>query len=310
MEELNAKMQMAKIRNFEKGFMATHLVNLGAKLGIFEALNENKPEYYTIPQDQSLVSQELLLFENSGADDLEDFTDSQFSKARFTMIMPALDAIVYGPYFDKIKARFDEIMGGTAEVTYAGIMTLMTGDIGALIESLAATYLLAFMIITPLMMLLLGSVRVGLISMIPNLTPIIITLGIMGWRGFPMDAFTLLTGSIALGLAVDDTIHFMHNFRRYYQQCGDTRDAVRKTLSTTGQALFITTAVLASGFFVYIHSSMVNLMNFGILTGFTIIMALLADIILAPALMVVLEPFMKKTYRQQSTSEPPFIPTV
>lgn len=268
---------------------------------IHKALNENKTDYYAIPQDPELISQELLLFENSGADDLEDFTDSQFSKTRFTMILPARDSIVYEPYFDKLKVRFSEIMGDKAEVSYAGIMTMMTGALSALIKSLAQTYLLALMIITPLMMLLIGSVRAGLISMIPNLTPIIITLGIMGWFGFPMDAFTLLTGSIALGLAVDDTIHFMHNFRRYYQQCGDTKEAVRKTLSTTGQALFITSAVLASGFFIYMFSSMVNLINFGILTGFTIIMALLADIILAPALMVVLERFMNASYQTNAS---------
>lgn len=264
---------------------------------INKALNENNPDYYAIPQDPALIAQELLLFENSGADDLEDFTDSQFSKARFTMILPARDSVVYEPYFNQLKNRFSEIMGDKAEVSYAGIMTMMTGALIVLMNSLAKTYLLALMIITPLMMLLIGSVRAGLISMIPNLTPIIITLGIMGWIGFPMDAFTLLTGSIALGLAVDDTIHFMHNFRRYYQQCGDTKEAVRKTLATTGQALFITSAVLASGFFIYMFSSMVNLINFGILTGFTIIMALLADIILAPALMVVLERFMNASYQ-------------
>jgi hypothetical protein len=264
---------------------------------IHKALNENRPEFYAIPQDPDLLSQELLLFENSGADDLSDFTDSQFSTARFTMILPALDAINYNPYTELLKSRFDAIFDGTAEVSYAGIITLMTGAITALMDSLAKTYVLAFLIITPLMMLIIGSFRVGLISMIPNLTPIIIILGIMGWRDFPMDAFTLLTGSIALGLAVDDTIHFMHNFRRYYQQSGDTKIAVRKTLSTTGQALFITSAVLSCGFFIYMFSSMNNLINFGVLTGITIILALLADIILAPALMVVLEPLMKSTYK-------------
>lgn len=267
---------------------------------IHQALHENNAEFYRVPQDQALLSQELLLFENSGTDELMGVADAQFSKARFIMVLPAVDSILYKPYLDTLKVRFKEIMGDSVEVSYVGIMTLLTGTIGALIESLAKTYVLAFIIITPLMMIITGSVRVGLISMIPNLTPIIITLGVMGWRGFPMDAFTLLTGSIALGLAVDDTIHFMHNFRRYYRQTSDTRLAIRKTLETTAQALFITSAVLSSGFFVYIFSSMINLINFGILTGFTIIMALLADIILAPALMVVLEPFMKKSYRQKN----------
>lgn len=263
---------------------------------IHQALNENRSEYYTLPQDRQLIAQELLLFENSGSDDLEDVVDTRFSKARLTFMLPAIDAVEYGPYLDEVKHHFQNVFGDTARITITGLMSLMAGTINALMSSLAKTYILAFLIITPLMMLIIGNVRVGLLSMIPNLTPIIITLGVMGWRGFPMDAFTLLTGSIALGLAVDDTIHFMHNYRRFYEQTGDNRLAVRRTLATTGQAMFITSVVLCSGFFVYLLSSMHNLSNFGLLTGFTIIMALLADIILAPALMTLIgQKFLSKT---------------
>jgi hypothetical protein len=148
------------------------------------------------------------------------------------------------------------------------------------------SYIIALCVITPLMVLLIQSLRGGLLSMVPNLAPVIITLGLMGWLGFPMDGFTLLIGSIAIGLAVDDTIHFMHNFQRYYSASGDAPGAVHQTLQTTGRALLFTSLVLSTGFFIYMFSSMQNLSNFGLLTGFCIIVAFLADAILAPALMV------------------------
>jgi len=129
-------------------------------------------------------------------------------------------------------------------------------------------------------------VRIGLVAMIPNLTPIILTLGLMGWTGIPIDAFTMLIGSIAIGLAVDDTIHFMHNFRRYFEASGDVRQAVHETMTSTGQALLYTSLVLSAGFFIYMFATMHNLFYFGLLTGLTIILAFLADIILAPALMM------------------------
>ena len=107
----------------------------------------------------------------------------------------------------------------------------------------------------------------------------------MGWTGIPLDAFTLLVGSIAIGLAVDDTIHFMHNFRRYFDETGDVAHSIRETLRSTGQALLYTSLVLSAAFFIYMFASMDNLFYFGFLTGFTIILAFLADLILAPALL-------------------------
>ncbi len=136
------------------------------------------------------------------------------------------------------------------------------------------------------MVLLLGSLRIGLLSMIPNLTPVIITLGFMGWAGVPVDLFTMLIGCIALGLAVDDTIHFMHGFKSCHDKTGNAESAVFETLHSTGRAMLITTCVLSLGFFIFMLADMKNIFNFGFLTGITIIMALLSDYFIAPALMV------------------------
>jgi hypothetical protein len=102
-----------------------------------------------------------------------------------------------------------------------------------------------------------------------------------------MNLFTMLVGNIAIGLAVDDTIHFMHNFRRYFEETGDAEFAVMETLHTAGRAMLVTSCVLSIGFFIFIFATMNNLFHFGLLTGFTIVMALAADYFIAPALMVI-----------------------
>ncbi len=250
-----------------------------------QALNENREEFYTIPDDRQLIAQELLLFENSGSDDLEDFVDSRFQTARFTAKLPWADGVYYSKLIDDLNERFHRVLGADVKVAVTGMVALLSRTMYATILSMSESYLIAAGVITLMMILLIGNLRIGLVSMIPNLTPIILTLGIIGWFGMPLDLFTILIGSIAIGLAVDDTIHFMHNYRRYHHDTGDVDEAVRRTLLTTGRAMLVTTIVLAIGFFIYVFSNMYNIRDFGILTGFTIIMALLADFFLAPALM-------------------------
>jgi predicted RND superfamily exporter protein len=249
------------------------------------ALNENREEFYNIPDNRQLIAQELLLFENSGSDDLEDFVDSRFQVARFTAKMPWVDGVYYSAFINDLKQRFRQVLGDNIDLAVTGMAALLSRTMHASILSMAESYMIAGVVITLMMILLIGNLRIGLAAMIPNLTPIILTLGLIGWFGLPLDVFTILIGSIAIGLAVDDTIHFMHNYRRYHHDTGEVDEAVRQTLLTTGRAMLVTTVVLSIGFFLYMFSNLNNLRNFGLLTGFTIIMALLADFFLAPALM-------------------------
>jgi predicted RND superfamily exporter protein len=250
------------------------------------ALHENKEEAYSIPSDANLVSQELLLFENSGSDDLEDVVDSQFSKARITIKLPWTDAVKAVKVLNYIKSEVAQTFPDeTVETT--GMIPLLINTFANAINSSVTSYLLAFVLISFMMMLILGSVRMGLLSMIPNLVPIIVGLLLMYLANIPLDMFTLLIGSIAIGLAVDDTIHFLHNFRRYYLESGDAAKAIEQTFFTTGKAMLITTIVLSLGFYAYLMAEMISVQNFGLLTGSVIVMALLSDLLLAPALMMV-----------------------
>lgn len=258
---------------------------------IHQALNDGEADFYAIPDDRQLVSQELLLFENSGTDDLENLVDTSFSVARFSIRLPMADGSHYPAFGEEVRKVFEAELEGAARPRTTGLMVVMGRTFAATIETLFRSYGIALAVITPLMMILLGSFRLGLIAMIPNLFPIILTLGLMGWAGIPLEMFSLLIGSVALGLAVDDTIHFMHGFRRAYAQTGDVVVSVQETLRTTGQALLFTSIVLSLGFFIYVFSDLSNLSNFGILTAFAIVMAFLADVFLAPALMTVTAKF-------------------
>lgn len=253
------------------------------------ALHANDDAYYAIPDDRDLIAQELFLFENTGSDDMEDFVDSQFSKARFTAKMPWVDSVYLQDLDKTMTEKFRAVLGDDVDISVTGMNALLGRTMQATIYSMAESYIIAGIVITIMMMVFLGNVRVGLISMIPNLAPIIMTLGLMGWVGLPLDLFTMLIGSIAIGLAVDDTIHFMHNYRRYHHETGSVEIAIRETLLGTGRAMLVTSIVLSLGFFIYLFSTLQNLINFGWLTGAAIILALLADTFLAPALMRVLD---------------------
>ncbi|MBT4363088.1 MAG: MMPL family transporter, partial [Desulfobacteraceae bacterium] len=253
---------------------------------INQALHSNDKDYYKIPGDKQLTAQEFLLFENSGSDDLEDVTDSQFTKTRFTIKVPFIDAIAYTGFI-KYAEKYFTSNYSEEKITITGMVSLFVQVINSAIISMAKSYGYAMIIISILMILLVGRVRIGLLSMIPNIAPILVMLGIMGWANIPMDLFCLLVGSIAIGLAVDDTIHFMHNFRRYFEESNDAEDAVLRTLHTAGRAMLVTTCVLSIGFFTFMFADMKNLFNFGMLTGITISMALLSDYFIAPSLMII-----------------------
>jgi len=251
---------------------------------IHKALNENRDDFYAIPQSYDLVSQEFLLFENSGSDDLEDIVDNRFSKTRISIKAPWVDAVEYVELIESIEKSLNDNIGTMATISVTGTLPILASTITQSIQSSIDSYIFAFGIIAIMMILLIGEVKLGLISMLPNLTPILFGIAVMEVYSVPLDMFTILIGAIAIGLAVDDTIHFMHNFKRYHIMYGNVDKAIKMSLHTTGSAIFVTSVVLSAGFFVFMFASMTNLIGFGFITGVTILVAMFTNLILAPAL--------------------------
>lgn len=250
-----------------------------------QALHENKPEFYSIPDDKTTISQELLLFENSGSDDLEKITDSMFSKTRISLKTKWSDSVIYETFVETLYEMFRAEFGDRAEITVTGLAALLARTISAALQSMAKSYVIALVVITILMLLLVGDFRLGMLSMCPNLLPIFMVMGLISACGINLDINTLFIGSIAIGLVVDDTIHFMYNFRKYLDETGSPEQAIRETFLGTGRALLITTIVLSMNFFVLMTATLNHSIKFGFFTGLAILFALMSDFFLAPALL-------------------------
>jgi predicted RND superfamily exporter protein len=250
------------------------------------SLHANNAQFYRLPVDRSTISQELLLFENSGSEDLERLVDGNYRLTRVSVKVPWSDAVHLRRLVAFVQDRVRVNLPGVKAVTVTGIPAILSRSIPASLHSMAKSYVIAFVVITFLMIFHVGNVKIGLLSMISNLLPIFMTTGIMGLFSIKIDMSTIMIGSIAIGIVVDDTLHFMYNFRKYYEDSGDTAFAIRKTMLGTGRALLLTSLILSSGFFILMTASLSLLIVFGFLTGLTIIFALLADFFVNPALMV------------------------
>lgn len=251
---------------------------------IHQALHGGDPDQHVIADDPLLIAQELLLFENSGSDDLEDVVDSQFRLARISLKAPQVGAGHQRRFLNEHTEPMREL-AGDADLQFTGFFGLASQVVILTADTAIRSYGIAFMLITPLMMLFIGSLRTGIVSMAPNLMPILMVLGVMGWAGVALDTISVLIGGIALGLVVDDTIHILHGFRREYEATGDVEEATVRTMRTTGRALFFTTVVLTSAFSIYGLASAGTVSNFGRLTALAVGLAFLFDIFLSPALL-------------------------
>lgn len=255
---------------------------------IHQALHDGDPDFFKIPETRQMIAQEILLFENLRPDDLTSLVDTGFSKARITIKTPWADTVDMEVFMTDIRSIFEDVFADNpdARLLLTGEMALMADTVPAALRGMAKSYVIAFVVITLAMLFMLGDIKVGFIAMFPNLLPIVMVMGSIGFLGIYLNFNTLMIGCIAIGLVVDDTMHFLYNFLRQYKKSGDVHDAVRYTLLGTGRALFITSVVLCSLFLSALTASLATLNQFGLFTAIIIVLALLADFILAPALMM------------------------
>lgn len=256
---------------------------------IHSVINQNNPGV-AIPDTEEMVAQELLLFESSGADDVSELIDSSFSKARITIRMSWVDAVDYVPIRNRLEEQANVIFAGHAEVSMTGTIDLISRALVGIMQSMMTSYLIAAISIGLLMILLLRSVKFGLVSLIPNFLPIMVTLAIMGYSGIPIDMFSVLLGGIALGLAVDDTVHLMHGYRYHREVQGLSPDeSIEQAILGCGPALVFTSISMALGFLVFVFSAMQALVVFGLILGSTIMSALFFDLLVTPSIIKMAE---------------------
>lgn len=248
-----------------------------------QVLNEDNPEEYVLPDNQEMIAQLLLLYENAGGTESEYWVDYDYQHLRIQVQMDNMRASEARDEYQQIETRAAELFPG-AEISIVGTMPQFMKMIFYIIHGQIISFCIAFLVITVILMVVFGSVKTGLIGLIPNITPAIVIGGILGFAGIPLDTSTVIIMPMILGLAVDDTIHFINHGKLEFARTGKYRSSITRTFGTVGVALFFTTLILSAVFLIYMTSEVKTYFNTGLLAISGILSALLADYLVTPGL--------------------------
>ena len=254
------------------------------------AFHENRPEFYDIPSSRQEAAQYLLLYESSGGDQKEKLVTFDQDLARLTARTRTLDTRDARHFVTDVRSFVDHELDIDATVEFTGMLAWVRAMNDLIGTGQKRSFLAAFAAITVIMMIVLRSPGLGLISMLPNVFPVLISMGLMGLAGIYMDMAMMTFAAVIIGVAVDDTIHFFVRYRWEFERCGGYEAALKATLTTVGRPITFTTLTLTLGFAVLTLSDMRGLVHFGLLAGFAFSWALLADFFFAPAMLLLTRP--------------------
>ena len=258
-------------------------------------LNDEKEGTFAIPEEEGAAAQ-LLLMASLSDDEafLEEFVDPDYRKTFLTVIMNASDLASLEPIMKRTKDYLRDAFPSAKEAHLTGRVILLTNLREPLIEGLRNSLFLAAGLIFVMVSLTFRSVKIGLLSMVPNFIPVAFTFGVMGLLGIPLNLFTTPFACVALGVAVDDTLHFLARFRIEFGKEKNYLRAIHSTMDSVGKALIFTSLLFIAGFMIFLISGFQVTRNFGALISFTIFGALVADLLLLPVLIWIFKPFGKE----------------
>lgn len=258
-----------------------------------QLLNGDDPQYYRIPDNKDMIAQLLFLYELSGGTDTNEWIDNDYSVLRLMVEVDDMDALEIKKEIEFLKKTSKEIFPD-AQFLISGSMPQMAALNYYVATGQIKSFLIALVVIMLLLMIVFKSIKTGLIGMIPNISPAIIIGGLMGFLNIPLDFFTITMMPLILGLAVDDTIHFISHSHLAYNASGDYKDSILQTFKMVGKALFITTFIIMVSFSIYLTSIFNMFINLGVFIIVGIASALIADYLVTPVLLNWTKPFSRK----------------
>ncbi len=242
---------------------------------------------YRIPDTRAAVAQELLLYEMDADNELSDVVDNDMTLTRVTTIGGMTTARKLQAGIEDLTAIARAELGDDAEITPTGYLPLYTRIVEYVTLAQVTSFSLAFGLVAVMLMVLLRSFRLGLVALVPNLLPTAMTLGLMGALDIRLDVGTVLLASIAIGISVNDTSHLMFRFKEELADTGgDARLALERTMHATGRAVLASSLLLMAGFGVLGFATTTSISNFGLLSAATVLSAVVADLVITPALLL------------------------
>jgi hypothetical protein len=209
---------------------------------------------------------------------------------RISARVEALNDIDYGYFVGELRKQLalvaEPLESEGVRLTFTGAIPLLYKAQHQLLADLVESFILAFAFIALVMIVVLRDLLAGLLIMLPNVLPAVVVFGIMGWCGFPVQTGSVMTASISLGIAVDDSLHLLTWFRRGLRQGLSQPDAVRFAYGHCARAMINTTTICGLGVVVFTFSSFMPNVRFAWLLTTLLIAALAADLILLPAMLL------------------------
>ena len=264
-----------------------------AKQALFDGDSNN----YTMPTASDLPALKEYLdvktdtggSRNSFTKLVSSFMDSAKQQARISVNMADVGSKRLPKILDSIQSKANELFSDTAKynVMLTGTSVTFLEGSSFIIHGLKESIMWAFLLIALCMLYLFKSFRILICSLIPNIIPLLITAGVMGWVGIPLKPSTVLIFSVALGIAIDVTIRFLVNYKQELPLHNhDLKTTVIETIHSTGISIIYTSLVLIAGFVIFCFSGFGGTKALGWLTSLTLVTATLTNLILLPALLI------------------------
>ncbi|MBC7934636.1 MAG: MMPL family transporter [Rhizobacter sp.] len=263
-----------------------------AKQGFYEGDSVN----YALPNtfDGAFVGEYLRPKKEGRPDNnftkmLRSFVDTASQRTRLSVNMADVGTQQLPLILDTIQKRASQLFDSSYKVTLTGTSITFLEGSHFIINGLKESIFWAFLLIAVCMLYLFRSFRILICSLIPNLVPLVITAGVMGWAGVPLKPSTVLIFSVALGIAVDITIRFLVNYKQVLPaNNNDVAASVQQTIRQTGLSIIYTSLVLIAGFVIFCASSFGGTFALGWLTSLTLVVATVTNLVLLPTLLVAL----------------------
>lgn len=244
------------------------------------------------PDAAPLIAQYMLLLEMADPDLLPSFTDFTYTKVRIAAQVEDAGSYRINGIRRDIRLYLNENFP-ESRLQQSGTSILVSDLTGNMVSSLTSSILLAVLFIGAIMAWMFKNTKLIIISLLPNLVPLFVTAGVMGYFGIDLKPSTAVIFTIAFGIAVDDTIHYLARLRLESWKDQDLRTAIRITTEKTGRAILLTSAILLTGFGTLMTSDFTSTVWMGSLVTLTIFVALIADILFLPALLYWMKPELK-----------------
>jgi len=257
-----------------------------------QAFYNGDSTYYSLPNSQE--QRVILSYLKNSSEGLgfgNMLMDSLKQEARISLRVADISTSKMDSIFDSLLPKINEIFDPEKyDVTITGTSIVFLNGTKFLIKNLVLSLLLVIILISIFMAWMFNSFRMVVVSIIPNLIPLLLTGAIMGYFGIALKPSTILVFSIAFGISVDDTIHFLAKYRQeLLMNNWNIRKSVFSSLHETGVSMFYTSVVLFFGFFIFVASDFGGTIALGLLVSITLMLAMLSNLLLLPALLLSLE---------------------